>query len=143
MTVTPIRPHSRSTTTPVDFEALTEAEVRVIFYAANFHRTYNDDTSPDGGIGRMMATITAVINDLGIDLIRQVGDLAAHALLARNYQLEGHLFPDTNRWNWTKTNAGVFLRAMAHHPAPLTAHTVAHRWHAALTSGTRTATAVA
>lgn len=141
MTVTPIRLHTR-TAEPVDVEALTEAELRVVFYAAKFHRTY-DDLVADDGVGRMLHTITTVVGELGLDLIREVGYLAGHAVLTHNAGLQAHLFPDTNQWNWTETDARVFLRAVAHNPPVLTVHTITQRWHAALAGGTRTAEAVA
>jgi hypothetical protein len=143
MTVTPIRPHSRAAADAVDLEALTEAELRVIFYAANFHLLGADHLSPDQGLTRMIRTVTTVVGDLGLDLIREVGELAAHAVLAGNDQMQAQLFPDTNRWNWTETTARVFLRATAQHPHMLAVHTVAQRWHAALTGATSTSRAVA
>jgi len=130
MTVTPIRPSTR-TAEAVDFEALTEAQLRVIFYAANYHR-YADDMKPDKGFGRMMRTITAVVGDLGLDLIREVGDLAAYAVLTRDYEMQAQLFPDKHRWDWTTTSAWVFRQFFAQKPAFLIVHAVTERWHAAL-----------
>jgi hypothetical protein len=142
MTVTPIR-RNALTVEPVDFEALTRAQLRVILYAANYQCTYVDYIAADDGIGRMMRTITAVVGDLGLDLIREVGDLAAYAVLTRNDRMQAHLFPDTNQWNWTDTYAGSFLRAMAQNPPVVTVHTVAQRWHAALAGSPRAVEAVA
>ena len=44
----------------------------------------------------MIHTITNAVDDLGLDLIRQVAELAAHAVLTRNYQMQAQLFPDTH-----------------------------------------------
>ncbi|MDG4820162.1 hypothetical protein O7628_32165 [Micromonospora sp. WMMD956] len=141
MTITPIRPHR--TTTPVDFEALTQWELRVIFYAANYQQTVDEMMSPTGNIPRMAATIVAVIDRYGFDLIRQVANLAGHAMLTRNYQMQGELFPDANRWRWTESTAGVFLRGVATKPPFLTVQTVCQRWNSALAHDTATVQAVA
>ncbi|MFI7658655.1 hypothetical protein ACIBTW_07155 [Micromonospora parva] len=142
MTVTPINARNRAAVAAVDFEALTEWELRVIFYAADYRPTHDELMSPTGNIPRMAATITAVIDRYGIDLIRQVADLAGHAMVNRNYQMQAQLFPNANRWRWTESTAGVFIRGVACPPPVLTVHTVCQRWHAALSAAdTKTTTA--
>ena len=149
MTVTPIHTRTRTAVEAVDFEALTEWELRVIFYAADYRQTYDEMMSPTGNIPRMAATITAVIDRYGLDLIRQVADLAGHAMVNRNYQMQAQLFPNANRWKWTESTAGVFIRGIACPPPVLTVHRVCQRWHAALaeadttTASTTTVGAVA
>ncbi|MFE9207013.1 hypothetical protein [Micromonospora sp. NPDC007230] len=124
-------------------EALTEAELRVVFYAANYRRTGRDLVSPTGDVGRMTQAISEAVNQIGLDLIGEVAALADCINATSNWTLLDQVFPDTKRWEDAGTATRIFRHTITQTPSFLTVHTLTQRWHAALSGGMTASRAVA
>ncbi len=132
MTVTAIRPASRQPAL-VDVEALSQHELEVAFYAADYHRT-GDEVMAGGDVLRMSAAVVQVVTDLGVELVRQIAALVEYATLHSDLSLRDRLMPDAARRSHAQCNARC-LRALLCRPMPaLHAARQIATWRQALTA---------
>jgi len=118
--------------TPTDLESLTFSELVVIFYAANYFRGV-DQVIHGPRMEPMIAAVEDVIDEIGMDLIRQTASLMADYESRLQLGKLNELLPnDTGRRGAAVCNARVFWRAVHAEPSGLSAGRIAQRWRNAL-----------
>ena len=123
MTVTPIRSAGRSAS-KVDVYALSQPELEVAFYAADYHRT-GDEVLAGGDVLRMSAAVAQVLTDHGVGHIRDVAALLEYATLHGDTAMMNRLMPDGPRREHSRCNARCLKRLLsAQLPAVKAAHLV-------------------
>ncbi|RIV34523.1 hypothetical protein [Micromonospora radicis] len=131
MTVTPIRTAPRQPL-PVDVESLSQYELEAAFYVANYRKTW-DEIRDGGDVLRMVAAVSAVVADLGIDLIREIGGLFEQAKLHRDPALRERLMPDRARLSAAEINAHCLRRLLLPVAPAVASARAIERWQTALT----------
>lgn len=128
--VHPLFRHSPDTS--YDLESLTFSELVVIFYAANYFRDVQEVINGPRMVP-MIAAVEDVIDEIGMDLVRQTASLMADYESRLQLGKLNDLLPnDTGRRSGAVSNARAFWHAVHAEPSGLSAGRIAQRWRNAL-----------
>lgn len=141
MTVTTLPPAvrhlqtRRATAQAVDLLTLTDWELKVVFYATGYRKTW--DELVDGlDIVRLTAEATTVAHRIGIDAIRDIAALVEYAWHTGDAAILNRFVPDHHRLERAQTVLNGYRRwSTARHPFHVgTVATLSAHWTQATTS---------